>query len=46
MGFRSILRLILATLFLLGLWTCGGSGGSSSAHSNWDQLIWDRDNWS
>ena len=46
----NLLRLLLA-LACLGVASCGSSGGETGnqvqnqGNSNWDQLIWDQDNW-
>ena len=38
--------LLLATIVLAG---CGGSGGGGGSNnptgSNWDEMVWDQDNW-
>ena len=38
---------LVAVLFFATLLTgCGGSGSGDEGSSNWDEMVWDRDNWS
>jgi len=42
----SILALLLfAGLLLLSSCGGGGGGGGSSGSQDWDQMVWDQDNW-
>ena len=36
-----------ALMALMSLTACGGGGGGqpASGTSNWDQMVWDQDNW-
>lgn len=50
---KRITLLLTGLLLVLGLSACGGGGGSGSSSnattthsSNWDQMTWDKDNWS
>ena len=43
---RSFLKSILlmaTTLFFLS--ACGGGGGGTDNSSNWDEMVWGKDNW-
>lgn len=44
-----VFRLLLAVLLLAGCSGGGGGGGggnnSPSGSSNWDEMVWDQDNW-
>jgi len=38
----------MITASVVMLYGCGGSGGGgggSSSSSNWDEMVWDQDNW-
>jgi hypothetical protein len=35
--------LLLALIFVLPV--CGGGGGGSGGSSDWDQMVWDQDDW-
>ena len=43
------IKTILALAFVTLLSGCGGGGGSggggSGSSSNWDEMVWDQDNW-
>ena len=45
-----LLKVLLAFSLLALLGACGGGGGGAAppagGSSDWDQMVWDQDNWS
>jgi len=47
---KTTLRLVFAFALAVSLSACGGGGGGgggggTTGSSNWDELVWDQDNW-
>ncbi len=42
-----LIKVLTLTAFLVLLSGCGGGGNNdnSGSSSNWDEMIWDKDNW-
>ncbi len=43
----SVIKTVLLLAFVAVLAGCGGGGGDGGAQgsSNWDEMVWDQDNW-